>query len=304
MSVYPSFACVLDDQPLFTSLGRPMRGPQASTAGDAVPAPGLIITHTNELGLPAECSRGPIACTDTGDGTSMPMWLGPEGVQAVQTLLRCGSTAALPARWRQLLVSAGLAVDPSDVDPSDGATNGSGGARELCTTFTPVAMMLHPFHLGALRLHVRRLLRLGVLQDGDGQTPLRWVQYNDPVTCWIHGYLAAGASQAAGTRVKPSYTYTIVYHDGADLPAHIDREQCEYTLSMCVDCLPEPPSAVPWPLILETEAARVSVYQRIGDSLLFRGRHIRHSRPRLAAGLVVASILFHFVDDEYGGSLD
>jgi hypothetical protein len=288
-----------------------MPGLQASTAGDAVPAPGLIVTHTDELGLPAECSRGPIACTAIGEGASMPMWLGPEGLHAVQTLLRCGSTSALSARWRQLLVSAGLAVESShEATPcwppaSAVAADGSEGP---CTTFTPVAGMLHPFHLDALRLHIRRLLRLGLLLDGDLQTPLRRVQYNDPVTCWIHGYLAQRASQAAGTRVKPTYTYTIVYHDGADLPAHIDREQCEYTLSLCVDCLPEPPStvgwAVPWPLVLETEAARVSVYQRIGDSLLFRGRHIRHSRPPLAAGLVVASILFHFVDDEYRGSLD
>jgi hypothetical protein len=116
--------------------------------------------------------------------------------------------------------------------------------------------------------------------------------------------LTRRVSQVAGTPVKPSYTYTNVYHDGADLPAHTDREQCEYTLLLCVDCLPEPPNAVPWPLILETEGARVSVYQGVGDSLLFRGVHIRHSRPRLAAGLVVTTMLFHFVDHEYRGSLD
>ena len=304
---YPSFACVLDDQPLFTCPSRVMRRIGASTASDAVPAPGLIVTHTDELGLPAQCSRGPIACTHTSEGTSMPFWLGPEGLSAVQTLLRCGSTAQLPARWRQLLVSAGLAVDPSDTaapcwpPASTVAANKSDGK---CTTFAPVAMMLHPYHLGAVRLHVRRLLRLGALTNGDLQTPLRWVRYNDPVACWIHGYLTRRVSQVAGTPVKPSYTYTNVYHDGADLPAHTDREQCEYTLLLCVDCLPEPPNAVPWPLILETEGARVSVYQGVGDSLLFRGVHIRHSRPRLAAGLVVTTMLFHFVDHEYRGSLD
>lgn len=303
MSVYPSFACVLDDQPLFTCPERAMRGLATGTAGDAVPAPGLTVTHTDDLGLPAECSRGPLACIATGDGMSMPMWLGPEGVHAVQTLLRCGSTAGLPERWQQLLVAAGLAVEPSEVTGSAeiAATNGS---PSPCTTFTPIAGILHPFHLGALRLHLRRLLRRGGLVDGDNQTPLRWTRHNDPVTCWIHRYLVARVSQAAGTLVKPTYTYTIVYHDGAELPAHVDREQCEYTLSLCVDSLPEPPDAVPWPLILETEAARVSVYQGIGDSLLFRGRYIRHSRPQLAAGLVVTNILFHFVDDEFCGSLD
>ena len=304
-ATYPSFACVLDDQPLFTAPSRLIRRLPASTVADAVPAPGLILTHTDDLGLPAVCSRGSVAVIDTGGGTSIPFWLGPEGLPAVQTLLRSGSTALLPARWRHLLVTAGLAVDPADnATPCWPLGVAMAEPQGKCTTFTPVAMLLHPYHLGALRLHVRRLLRLGLMQDGDGQSPLRRVRYHDPVARWIHGYLTQRVSQAAGTPVKPSYTYTNVWHNGADLPPHTDRQQCEYTLLLGVDCLPEPPNAIPWPLILETEAARVSAYQGVGDAVLFRGHKIRHSRPPLAPGLVVTTMLFHFVDDEFCGSLD
>lgn len=305
-TTYPAFRCVLDDQPLYTCPSRMLRRLGVSAARVAVPAPGLIVTHTSELNLPPSCGPGPIVCTHTSGGTSIPFWLGPEGLDAVRTLLRCRSTAHLPARWRQLLVSAGLAVDPFDTAapcwPPPPTVAGHQSAGELAP-FTPLAMVLHPYHLGALRLHFRRLRRLGAMRNGDGQTPLRWVQHNDPVASWIHGYLVQRISQVVRTLLKPSYTYTAVYHDSADLPAHTDREQCEYTLSMCVDCLPEPPSAVRWPLILETRNTRVSVYQRIGDSLLFRGRHVRHSRPRLPAGLVATNVLFHFVDYEYRGSL-
>ena len=52
--------------------------------------------------------------------------------------------------------------------------------------------------------------------------------------------------------------WTGVAHNGADFPPHLDREQCEYTLMLGADCLPEPPNAIPRPPILETEAARVA----------------------------------------------
>ena len=300
-ATYPSFACVLDDQPLFTAPSRLIRRLPASTVADAVPAPGLILTHTDDLGLPAVCSRGSVAVIDTGGGTSIPFWLGPEGLPAVQTLLRSGSTALLPARWRHLLVTAGLAVDPSETTtPCWPPTVTATEAHGKCPSFTPVRMALHPYHLGALRLHVRRLLRVGVMrerQDGDGQTPTRWIQHNDPVARWIQGHLTRRVSHVAGTPVTPSYTHTVVYHDGADLPAHVDQER-EYTLLLCVDCLPEPPNAVPWPLILETGAVRVSAYLGVGDALLFRGNQI-HGRPRLSAGLAVTNMAFHFVENEY-----
>ena len=53
------------------------------------------------------------------------------------------------------------------------------------------------------------------------------------------GYLAEQA-------VKPTYCYASVYRGGAALGAHMDRRQCEYTLSLLVE--QEPASREPWPL--------------------------------------------------------
>jgi hypothetical protein len=163
--------------------------------------------------------------------------------------------------------------------------------------------VLHPFHVGELRLHVRRLTRLGHMRNGDGQTPLRWVRHDDDALRVFHRGLAELVSAVVAEPVKPSYGYTAVYHDGAELPSHLDRPQCRYTLSVCLDCLPDPPREVPWPLELQTRDARVSAYQSLGDGLLFKGTEIPHSRPPLPSGLTVATVLLHYVPDTFDGPL-
>jgi hypothetical protein len=103
--------------------------------------------------------------------------------------------------------------------------------------------------------------------------------------------------------VKPSYVYTATYHDGADLPMHVDREQCRFTVSLSIDCLPEPIDEIPWPLVLAPPGARLRIYQRLGDGLLYGGQEIPHGRPRMPAGLMVTAMFLHFVDEEFTGPL-
>ena len=84
---------------------------------------------------------------------------------------------------------------------------------------------------------------------------------------------------------------------------HVDREQCRFTVSLSVDCLPEPSGAVPWPLLLEPPGARVRVYQQLGDGLLYCGTDTRHGRPTMPRGLVVTAMFFHFVAAAFTGPL-
>ncbi len=103
--------------------------------------------------------------------------------------------------------------------------------------------------------------------------------------------------------VKPSYVYLAAYQAGARLEKHTDREQCEFSISLCLDYSPEPACATPWPLHLDTARSTVTVYQALGDGLLYRGRELPHYRGTLAEGNSSTSIFFHYVPEAFSGSL-
>jgi hypothetical protein len=48
----------------------------------------------------------------------------------------------------------------------------------------------------------------------------------------------------------------------------------------------------------------VTVFQAIGDALLYRGRELPHSRDALPEGHTSTSIFFHYVREDFAGSLD
>jgi hypothetical protein len=170
--------------------------------------------------------------------------------------------------------------------------------------YAPVRGLIHPYQLGALRRHYRRLIRRNRLRLGDPQCPLRYVAHNEPAAAFFHRQLTHAVSALLGKVVKPSYCYFVGYQGGAELVRHVDREQCEYTLALCIDFSPEPARATPWPLQLQRADTTVVVHQAIGDALLYRGREIPHFRDRLAQGCTSSSILFHYVDQGFTGPFE
>ena len=139
---------------------------------------------------------------------------------------------------------------------------------------------------------------------GDGQSALRYVVHNEVVARFLHQNLTPVVAAVAGVPVKPSYVYTANYLPGAVLPRHIDRAQCKYSISLCVDYLPEPVDATPWPLWLETATGTVAVYQELGDALFYRGCELPHFRTQLPPGHRSTSLFLHYVDAAFTGPLD
>jgi hypothetical protein len=164
--------------------------------------------------------------------------------------------------------------------------------------------LIPPLHLGCLRRWYRRFIRLGQIPLGDAQSARRYARHNEAVARYFHQQLAVAVSRATGRPVRPSYVYFASYQGGAQLPAHVDRAQCEYTLSLLVDFTPEPELEAPWPLHLQTRMADIEVYQAIGDALLYRGREIPHSRGELASECTSTSLFLHYVDADFDGALD
>ncbi len=169
--------------------------------------------------------------------------------------------------------------------------------------YVSVPNLLHPFHIGALRRYYRYHTRQGSFPLGDGQTPGRYVAHNESVTRFFHHQLNNAFSDIAGTLVRPSYSYLALYQGGAELERHLDREQCEYSVTTCIDATPEPEQQAPWPIQLGTYEGELRIWQHIGDSLLYRGRYLPHWRDQLPYGYTSSSILLHYVDATFDGPL-
>jgi hypothetical protein len=124
------------------------------------------------------------------------------------------------------------------------------------------------------------------------------------VARFFHHQLTAAVAAIAGEPVKPSYVYLAAYQPGAILEKHTDRAQCEFSVTLCVDYSPEPRNATSWPIHLHKKSGTVAVFQAIGDALLYRGCQLPHSRDPLPEGHTSTSIFFHYVRENFTGSLD
>ena len=140
-------------------------------------------------------------------------------------------------------------------------------------------------------------------QLGDRQSERRYVAYNEPVARYFHHQLAPTLSAVAGDKLRPSYVYLASYLSGAELKKHVDRPQCEFSVTLCLDFSPEPDLATPWPIRLETPNGTVTVYQGLGDGLAYRGTTLPHYRHPLGDNQTSTSIFFHYVGSDFDGPL-
>ena len=131
----------------------------------------------------------------------------------------------------------------------------------------------------------------------------RYVAHNEDVARYVQRQLAEAVRDLAEVPVKPSYAYVAAYQGGSVLSRHTDREQCEYSITLCIDATPEPVEQSPWPIKLDTRKGTVSIWQYLGEALLYRGRRLPHHRDRLAAGLTSTSLRLHYVNYWYQGPL-
>ncbi len=277
-------------------------------------------------------------------GNLRPFWLGPQLEAVVRTLRPNEPVpSSVPQGVRRLLAAADILVRDDKVsgDRSSCAGPGLGPGQaapaalrpptgsetrshtDLAHTvlkheeritqaaslfrekgYAPLGDLIHPFHIAALRRYYRYLIRTGAITLGDGQSPRRYVAYNEPVARFFHHDIAATLSAVAGEPLKPSYVYMASYLSGAQLKKHTDREQCEFSVTLCLDFSPEPALETSWPIRLDTPTSTVTVYQALGDGLAYRGTRLPHYRDALGDGQTSTSIFFHYVAADFSGSLD
>ena len=238
----------------------------------------------------------------------LPFWLGPQ-LESVVRRLRADEPVpdSVAESTRRLLAAAGIVQSEEGTSHfrqqrEEMIAKSSPGFREK--GYAPLADLIHPFHVTALRRYYRYLIRTGAIHLGDGQSPRRYVAYNEPVARFFHRDITATLSAVAGEALKPSYVYMASYLSGAVLKKHTDREQCEFSVTLCLDFSPEPALETPWPIRLDTPTSTVTVYQAVGDGLAYRGTRLPHYRSALREGQTSTSIFFHYVAEDFTGSLD
>jgi hypothetical protein len=213
--------------------------------------------------------------------------------------------ASFPRGEQALLVGAGILVPNGTraADPAQVAYEKTGVEfREKGYAVLP--RLIHPFHVAALRRYFRNRIRKGVIPLGDRQSARRYAVHNEPVARFFHRQIAPVLSAVAGEELKPSYVYSASYLSGAELKKHTDREQCEFSITFCLDYSPEPALASPWPIRLQTKEGSVAVHQALGDGLAYRGTRLPHYRGVLGENQTSTSIFFHYVSVDFDGPLN
>lgn len=237
-----------------------------------------------------------------------PFWLSSRLEQVVDEV-RADRTrvAGLSDEDCRLLIAAGIFSSPGHSEKSKGrgSTQISRSAEMFHQRgYAPLRNLLHPFHVAALRRYYRRMIRTGQVYLGDNQSARRYVAHNESVTRFFHHQIATTVSEVVGEPVKPSYVYLASYLGGAELKKHTDREQCAFSVTLCLDFSPEPVHQTSWPIRLSTAHGSVSVYQALGDGLVYRGTRVPHYRDPLPAGQTSTSVFFHYVPVGFSGPLD
>lgn len=118
--------------------------------------------------------------------------------------------------------------------------------------------------------------------------------HNEPFLAAVHPTLTDYMSEVAGQKVKPSYCFLSIYRQGGICPLHTDRPQCKYTLDLCIS------QSKPWPLFVDG----APYYLRENDALIYSGTDSPHYRDRLEDGNHCTLAFFHFVPEDFVGSLD
>jgi len=237
-----------------------------------------------------------------------PFWL-PQDLRVRVANMQAGKsvTSELLPREAKLLRFAGVLVNEKECERrSHDFARSQARAATFFQKNRYVALndLLHPLHIATLRRYIRQLAASGRLVKGKGGYQHCFLSHNEPVARFFHHQLTTVVSEVIGEQVQPSFAFTLSYHGGSELSRHTDREQCEFTLSLCLDFIPEPKGVTKWPLHMETGDGQVTVEQSLGDALLFCGRDLAHYRERLADGCTSTSILFHFVRRNFDGELD
>lgn len=114
--------------------------------------------------------------------------------------------------------------------------------------FTPAIVnnIIKPESLQILQSYIHEGIKNNEFSLGDRQSN-RYKARDETVTRFLHYELVPIIRHLTKKPVKPTYTYLACYTKNADLPAHTDQADCEYTVSFIID----KPENSYWPIYFD-----------------------------------------------------
>ena len=102
--------------------------------------------------------------------------------------------------------------------------------------FTPVVVqdIITEQAIEVFKRYYRDCFSKRIFPLGDRQSN-RYKAHNEPMSRLLQYEIHPLIEHILGKKVRPTYTYLSAYVKDADLPAHTDRADCEYTVSFVID---------------------------------------------------------------------
>ena len=96
-------------------------------------------------------------------------------------------------------------------------------------------------------------------------------------------------SQLVGETVLPTYTYARIYENGAVLTPHVDKEECEISLTVNLE------SDEPWSIWIQNpQGQKQEVVLNSGDAMIYFGMTAPHWREEYT-GNACTQLFMHYV---------
>jgi hypothetical protein len=111
----------------------------------------------------------------------------------------------------------------------------------------------------------------------DSQTNSLISDYGDYLMETIMDISTPVIEQNVGKKLWPTYSFLRVYDKGSDLPIHIDRPSCEYTVALCLGA---DPVNIPYDIFVGEEDEN-SDYKYYNNEKEYKKYRIEHKFPML-----------------------
>lgn len=125
--------------------------------------------------------------------------------------------------------------------------------------------------------------------EGDSQVPSSYSKYDYISFLELLCELTPTVSSTIEETVLPTYSYARVYKKGSVLSPHTDREACEISITINLDC------DIPWDISLTTpKGERKDIKLNPGDAMIYFGCKAPHWREEYR-GEYCSQVFLHYV---------
>jgi hypothetical protein len=168
--------------------------------------------------------------------------------------------------------------------------------------FVIIRNFIPDFMAAFFREHMNTLRIAGKMTDGDPQVGKSHCVYGDPALDTFMLMSTSMLARITGRPLLPTYTYARIYERGAELLPHVDRPECEHSMTISFggdyDEL--------WPIWLMDPEKKVPQMAALnpGDAVIYKGTKLHHWRDEFL-GRTQYQAFMHFVEEggQYGDRL-